>query len=207
MRPEAATSMRTKLPPLLLACLLLLALPVAAAHANGSDDRIYKDCQNSPTGELTGSYSKAQLRHALDNIPGDVSEYSGCYDAIRHGLSPAGGSGGGGGNGTPGGPGGSSGGSGGDRSQTGAGGTSNGTAGAAGASGGAPTANAVPPAGADQPVRVDGAAIAPGELPELGKDAHKLPTPLLVLLALLAVGALVPAGLTIGRRVIARRRA
>jgi len=52
---------------------------------------------------------------------------------------------------------------------------------------------------------VAGTAVAPGTLPELGRDAHRLPTPLLVLLALLAAAALTPAILTIGRRVVGHR--
>lgn len=184
----------------LIACLLALALPASAALANSSDDRIVQDCQNSATGALTGTYSKTQLNHALHNLPGDVQEYTGCYDAIRQALLASGGSGGGrtggagagGGNGTGAGGGGGAGGTGG----SGAGGP--GTAGA--------TPYNPPPPDAAQPVRVAGATVAPGALPQIGKDAHRLPTALLVPLALVALAGLAAATTTIGRRVVAARR-
>lgn len=195
--------MRTpKLLLTLVACALLLALPAAVAHANPSDDRIDKDCEHSATGALTGSYTKAQLNHALHNLPGDVSEYSGCYDAINQALLASGGRGGGnGGNGS--GPNGGLGGSGGIGGGAGDGGT--------GAGGGAGTPGAAiphvpPPPDANRPLKLAGAAIAPGTLPTIGRDSHHLPTPLVVLLALLGLAAAVPAGLTIGRRVVAARR-
>jgi hypothetical protein len=183
----------------LIACVLLLAVPATHAWANAADNRIIGDCQTSPTGALRGSYQQQQLRHALNNLPGDISEYTGCSDAIRQALraSVGGGSSSGGGNGGTG-----SGGPG------GIGGTgSDGSAGAFDGGGGAgATPEAPPPAGADRPLDVAGAAVAPGALPELGRDAHRLPTPLLVLLVLLGVAALVPAALTIGRRVVDHRR-
>ncbi len=184
----------------LLACALLLALPAATAFANAADDRIVYDCQNSPTGALTGTYSKAQLKHALHNLPGDVSEYSGCYDAIHQALLASASSRGGGNGATGGGGGGTGGaGSGGTNPGGGSGATGTGTA--------APVQNAPPPAGAERAVKLAGAAIAPGTLPTIGKDSHQLPTALVVLLVLLGVAALVPAALTIGRRVVAARRA
>lgn len=186
----------------LLLCALLLAFTAGSARANGSDDRIVQDCQHSASGSLTGSYTKAQLRHALHNLPGDVLEYSGCYDAIQQAMiAGAGGrsSGSGGGSGS----GASGSGSGTGSSGLGSIGGSDGAGSTAGSTGTVPSAP--PPAGAEQPQRVAGAAVVPGALPEIGRDAHKLPTPLLVLLILLGVAALVPAGLTIGRRVVAHR--
>lgn len=188
----------------LIACGLLLAPPAASAWANASDDRIIGDCQTSPTGALRGSYPQQQLNHALHNLPGDVREYTGCSEAIRQALLASAGGGDHDGRGA-GGQGG--GGGGGDTS----GGGDTGGGGAAGApsggGGGGAVPDARPPAGAEQPVDVAGIAVAPGALPEIGKDSHRLPTPLLVLLALLGAAALVPAVLTIGRRVVARRRA
>lgn len=184
----------------LLACALLLALPAATAFANSADDRILHDCENSPTGALTGSYPKSQLNHALHNLPGDVSEYTGCHDAIQQALLASAGSGRGGNGATGGGNGGTGGG--------GSGGTNaGGGTGAAGTGAAAPVQNAPPPAGAESPVKLAGAAIAPGTLPTIGKDSHQLPTALVVLLVLLGIAALVPAALTIGRRVVAARRA
>jgi hypothetical protein len=192
--------MRTPtIPPTPLAFLLLalaLALPPAPAGANATDDRIIRDCQHSQTGALTGSYSKQELRHAKNNLPGDVLEYSGCFDAIRQALlASAGGDGGADGSGPGGGGTGGIGGPGG-------GGSTGGTT--AGGGGGPP---ATPHTGTEVPVRVAGTPVEPGALPAIGQDAHELPTPLVVLLILLGVAALVPAALTIGRRVVAQRRA
>lgn len=183
---------------LALVVLLLLALAPASASANATDDRIVHDCQHSATGELTGSYTRAQLRHALHNLPGDVLEYTGCPDAIRQAaLASAGGRGGGSGAG-----------SGGDGSGGGAGGIGGGAdGGAAGGAGGAPGGDAPQHRGTEAPVDVAGTAISPGTLPSIGRDAHALPGPLVALLVLLGLAALTPAAMTIGRRVVARRRA
>jgi hypothetical protein len=187
--------MRTRSPlTTLLTCILLLALPASAAWANSADDRIITDCQNSPTGALRGSYPQQQLRHALHNLPGDVQEYTGCSDAIRQALLSSVGGGGGSGSGT------GAGGSG----SGGVGGSTDGSAGTTAAPAG-DVPSAPPPPGADRPQQVAGTAVAPGALPELGHDAHRLPTPLLVLLVLLGLAALVPAALTIGRRVVDHR--
>jgi len=192
----------------LVACALLLALPAASARANASDTRIVEDCQHSATGELTGTYTKAQLNHALHNLPGDVAEYSGCYDAINQALLASsaggrhGGTGGGdgsGGTGT-GGPGGSS-----NAGGLGADGTAG--TGAGGSSAGAPATRVPPPPDANRPLSLAGAVIAPGTLPTIGRDSHRLPTALVVLLVLLALAVAVPAALTIGRRVVTARRA
>lgn len=182
----------------LVACALLLVLPAAAARANAADDTIIADCQNSPTGALRGTYPAKQLNHALRNLPGDVREYTGCPDAIRQALlaSAGGGTGGsGGGDGTGAFGGGS------------AGGDGTGGAGPTGTPGAPGTPNAPPPPGSERPVAVGSAVIAPGTLPEIGRDSHRLPTSLVVLLVLLGVAALVPAALTIGRRVVGHRGA
>lgn len=185
----------------LLTCLLALAALPAPAAANAMDDRIAKDCQTSQTGALTGTYTKAQLRHAKNNLPGDVLEYSGCYDAIRHALLATSRGGGNGDN--------AGGGDGGIGSSPGGGiGGTSGSGFDGGATGGDP--NAPPPtphAGTETPVAIAGTTIAPGRLPSIGQNANTLPGPLVGLLVLLGVAALVPVALTIGRRVVARRRA
>jgi hypothetical protein len=190
----------------ILAAILLGALPGGAA-ANAVSDRIYTDCEHSPTGFLTGSYTKAQLRSALRNLPGDVSEYSGCYDAIRQALLDGGhaasaGGGGGHNGGGGGGPLGAEGGGG-----TGAGG---GTSAAGGTTaGGQPAGGAPAPphhTGTKAPVTLAGATIRPGVVPALGRDARALPASLIAFLVLLGGGALALVGTTVGRRGIARRR-
>jgi hypothetical protein len=204
VRARRTSTMRTPtILTTLIACMLLLAVCAPSASANAADDRIIGDCQNSPTGSLRGSYPQKQLNHALHNLPGDVREYTGCSDAIRQALlASAGGGDGGGGNdggGDATGGGGASGGTG----SSGAGGAL--SPGAADATG--PPPEAPPPADARDAVDVAGAAVSPGMLPVIGQDSHRLPTALLVLLVLVGVAALVPAVLTIGRRVVGHRRA
>ncbi len=80
-----------------LACLLSvtpavaagLSPPVADCYAHG--------------GQLTKSYTAAELRNGLATMPADIREYSPCYDTLQrallnlvHGLNGGGSSGGGG---------------------------------------------------------------------------------------------------------------
>lgn len=187
----------------LVACALLLALSATAAWANSADDRIINDCQTSPTGALRGSYPQQQLRHALHNLPGDIREYTGCSEAIRQAWLASVGGGDGGGDGSHTGGNGSGGVGGGGGGADGSGGAGSSAGSPAGTAGNIP--EAPPPPGADRPQDVAGRAVAPGALPELGRNAHRLPTPLLVLLVLLGLAALVPAALTIGRRAVGHR--
>ena len=64
---------------LLLTLLAALALP-AAASANP-----VSDCAGD--GDLDRRYSNSQLRRALDNIPGDLDEYSNCREVIKGAIS------------------------------------------------------------------------------------------------------------------------
>ncbi|MBS1868531.1 MAG: hypothetical protein JSS99_02610 [Actinobacteria bacterium] len=194
------------IPTTLIACVLLLALSTASAWANASDDRIIADCQNSPTGALRGSFTQKQLNHALNNLPGDIQEYTGCSEAIKQAMLAGAGGGSGGGSGNGGGDGtGDGSGGGGTSGGDSAGGIGSPVGGTSGSTTAAPPADTPPPAGAERPVRVAGATVAPGALPVIGKDSHRLPPALLVALALLGVAALVPAVLTIGHRVVGRR--
>jgi hypothetical protein len=182
----------------LIAAVLALALP-AVAGAQSTTDRIYYDCQHSPTGYLTGSYTKAQLRHARDNPPSDIIEYSNCVDVVKQALRDAILSGRG--------PGKTGGGAGDDGSGP-AGAGANGGGGSTGAGGsGGPAVPATPHVGTRAPVALAGVPVQPGAIPEVGRDAHALPTPLVVLLLLLGIGALAPLAASVGQRVIARRRA
>lgn len=192
-------------PPILLTALLaclLLALPVAPALANASDDRIVADCNNSPTGALTGRYTREQLRQALRSLPGDSFGYSGCFDAIRAAIFARGG---GNRTDTSAGDDGFDGGTRGDRGDATPVGTGNPAGGgdATEASGTIPSTQ--PPAAADRPVAVAGTALTPGVLPDVADRTRGLPTALLVLLALLSLAALIAAVLTIGRRVAVTR--
>lgn len=190
--------------PTILIALLVAALACtlpATAAAGSVSDRIYADCEHSPTGALTGHYTNAQLRQALKDMPGDVAEYSGCYDAINQAML-AGRNGGGAGGGL----GGSGGLSGGGATGDGALGTNGGTAGGSNGAGGY---GGPLHAGTKAPVQLPdgGGVVRPGAVPTIGRDAHTLPTPLIAFLALIAAALLLPATTTLGRRVVARRRA
>jgi hypothetical protein len=102
--------------PLLLAALIVLALPLGEASA-ATPFKVIKDCNQD--GVLNGKYSNRDLRDALDNLPTDIDEYSDCRDVINAAITsgsnregdgrPAGGGGG-----APGGGGGRGGAGGGD---------------------------------------------------------------------------------------------
>ena len=64
---------------LLLTVLAALALPAAA-----SADPV-RDCAGD--GDLDRRYSNSQLRRALDNIPGELDEYSNCREVIKGAIS------------------------------------------------------------------------------------------------------------------------
>jgi hypothetical protein len=64
---------------LVLAVLAMLALP-SLATANP-----VMDCARD--GDLDGNYSNAELRNALDRIPGDLDEYSNCREVIAGAVS------------------------------------------------------------------------------------------------------------------------
>ncbi|MDO8201858.1 hypothetical protein Q7L73_27095, partial [Conexibacter sp. CPCC 205762] len=109
----------------LTAVLTALVLLLAAAPARGDVvDTILRDCGRSSTGLLVGSYGNADLRKAARALRGDLSEYSGCYDAIQQQLRE---------NRERGGGGGGTGGDGGAGSGGGAGAGGSGGAGAGGA--------------------------------------------------------------------------
>jgi hypothetical protein len=187
----------------LLAILTALALlaPAGPAPAAGPGD-LYDDCQD---GRIDRRYSQATYQRALREIPADVDEYTDCRAVIRRAqLAAAGGRSDGAGAGG-----------------AGAGGAgTGGTGGPGGGSGGTgPAARIDPLAGATAaerqavqraaetgagPLRVGGEVVRPGER-GIRDAAHDVPTPLLVLLALLAAGALASGGVLARSRVVARR--
>jgi hypothetical protein len=90
--------------------LLLTALGVLALPAVAQADPV-SDCAGD--GDLDKRYSNEQLRDALDNIPGDLDEYSNCREVFKGAIS-----------------------SGSDRRNDGSGGDSAGSGGSSGGSGG-----------------------------------------------------------------------
>jgi hypothetical protein len=188
-----------------LALLAALAVP-ALAHASGA--AVIRDCTDD--GQLSKTYSQKDYADALAHLPADVDEYSDCRDVIAR--ARLGGASGGGGRG--GGSGGAGGGVGG-----GTGGGSGGTGGDTGAASAPadPFADATPAERASYakavqagaaPVQLDGRPITPGAL---GGATHTglsdVPAPLLVVLALLALGGIGAAALGTRRLVLARRTA
>jgi hypothetical protein len=181
---------------LLFVILVVFAL-LAPATALAGSNQLYRDCQD---GKIDGHYTQAQYQQALANMPADLDEYTDCRQVIRRAQLAAAGGKGGGSNGTGGG-------------STGAGGGGSGNGG--GTQGGArvdPLANATPQerkalakAGVDggKPVKVAGRLVTPGALGfrNLSSGGNELPTPLLVVLALIAAGVLGYGGTMLWSRV------
>ena len=176
-----------------LAAAVLTASVAAPTAAFASGSAVISDCATD--GKLDKKYSAADYASALKNIPTDVDEYTDCRDVIRRGQLGLGGSSGSGGS-----------------TGSGAGGTTGGTTGTPG--GGAATGNGInaydqalataspqerasvgqatqkPPAAFEvggRQVRAD--SLGHGDLSSL----NSLPTPLVVVLVLLGLGAIAAA--------------
>jgi len=181
-------------PMLRSALIAVLALVVAAPIASAQSTRvqILRECQN---GSLSGDYTAREIRDARANIPDDVDQYTDCRDVLSRALLAR--AGGGDSSGDPGG--GATGGTGGIGGVTG------------GTGGGAPGAPLTPSTDADrqaleqaakegaQPVEVAGRQVTPGTAD------NELPTTLLVLLILIAAGAVAALAPQIRRLAVIRR--
>jgi hypothetical protein len=201
--------MRLNLRRILIPLLVALAAVPATASASGRD--VLRDCNDN--GRLDKQYSQADYSDALKNIPTDLDEYTNCRDVIRRAqLGRASGSSGGSGSG--------SGGSGAIAGAAGSGG-GDGTSGAIGelpspsssqsvteealasASPQEREALAAATVGGRSPVEIGGATIRPGDLGL--SSSSTLPTPLVVALILLGIGALAGGGLAARQRVLSGR--
>jgi hypothetical protein len=172
---------------LLLAVVGVLALP-AAAHAGP-----VSDC--AVDGDLDKSYPNSELRKALDNIPGDLDEYSNCRQVISGAVS-----------------------SGSDRGENrpGSGGSSGDGSGSISAEEQAARINDSAQLdaltkGADRPspsVNVDGEKVEPGSngLFDLASASNDVPVPLLVALIAIALLAIVGALVALRERIPALAR-
>ena len=204
-----------------LLAILLLALtawaPVTAAWAATSPETvraILRDCEDD--GSLSGSYRPSELRDAVRNIGTDLDQYSDCRDVINTAVlravsRPAGSGGGGAGGGAVDGSG-----AGGDQAP-GASELSGGGTGTGADFGGGGLLTPDGPeevaelsrlrAAAPASAVVGGRPVRAGARDLAAIVAHDLPTPLLVALALLTLGALVAGLPPVRRRVLDRRAA
>jgi len=183
-------------PPLPMRRILPLTIALACLvtpAANASPAAVIRDCAD---GSLNHRYSSRDLRTALANLPTDVAEYTDCSDTIRAAQLAAGA----GGTGGP-------------------GGTTGGAKGAPGSTGGVPAspkavlATATPAErsvldrakdGAGPSIEVGGRTIVPGAASFTADSVrHALPAPLIVVLALLGLGALA-AGAIVARSLVRR---
>jgi hypothetical protein len=197
----------------LLTALTILCLAVpATAGAEGGVNKLLRDACSDE--HIDGTYTQAEYKKALDQLPTDSDEYTGCREVLQRGRLAALGagkrrsSGGGGGTGTGGGGG----------TSSGAGSSGRGSSGSSGA---APSASADPLASATpeqrkalaqagkstKPVDVGGQLVQPGALGfgALSGADRQVPTPLVALICLLAASALGVGGWWLWSRVLARR--
>ena len=182
MRPASVISMLR----LALACLVLgLIVAVPAANA-ASTTQILRDCADD--GVLQGDYKPAELRKARQNIPTDTDEYTDCRDVLAR-AAAAGVAGSGSGSGGTGGAGSS------ENQPLESPNTPEGKAAIGKAAG----------EGAPDPIRLGGRSVLPGTA-GLSSDAvrNELPTPLIIVLALLGAAALATLSPFFRRQVIAR---
>ena len=195
---------------LLLATLsTLLSVPAGALAADRPRDLLIDACRDE---KVDGTYSQRTYRRALDQLPADSDQYTGCRDVINRArlaaLSSRGGGGGGNADG------------GGSSGSTGTSGSSGSGGGGAGANRGGGTSRAAAPAtptdaerravenatrAGAAPVRVGGELLQPGAVRQVADDGRDLPTPLILLLAVLAACTLAATGAATWSRVNARR--
>ena len=200
----------------LLTALTILCLAVpATAGADGGVTKLLRDaCRDE---HIDGTYTQAQYKKALDQLPTDSDEYTGCREVLQRGRLAALGagkhksSGGGGATGT----------GGGDRGRLGLLGLLGrlGLVGLVGLARAPPAPIRWPPprpqqkkalaqaAQSAKPVDVGGELVQPGALGlgELSGAGRGVPTPLIALICLLAASALGAGGWWLWSRVLTRR--
>ena len=201
--------MRRLLTALMLLC---LAMP-ATASADADVTKLLRDaCRDE---HIDGTYTQAQYKKALDQLPTDSDEYTGCREVLQRGRLAALGAGkhksSGGGASTATGAGTGSGSS----SSGSSGGGASGSSSASPAPAADPLATATPQqkkglaqaAQAAKPVNVGGEIVQPGALGlgELSGASRGVPTQLIALICLLAASALGAGGWWLWSRVLTRR--
>lgn len=188
--PIASTVTLRRITTILLAVCACLAAPTAAL-ADG--DAVLRDCNDN--GKLDKKYKQSEYRDAIENIPTDLDEYTDCRDVIRRaqlglGGSSSSGSGSGSGSsgtGTPGQTGG-----------PGSGASANATEALQNASPQERAALAAKAAAGNTAIRIGGELLEPGKVRFSGvSSSTSLPTPLIVVLALLGAAALASGGFVV----------
>lgn len=161
-----------------IAALLLLVTPVGAA---ASGDDVIQDCNDDRV--LSKTYTQAEYKEALANLPGDVDEYSDCRDIIKRARL---------------------------RKATGR--DSGGDSGATGSPGAKPKLAKhkqkkierqinSPELATATPLRIGDALIKPGDL----RSSSTIPAPLIAVLVLALLGAAGASAIAIRRIVLGRR--
>ena len=173
---------------LALACLVLGLFALVPAANAASTTQILRDCADD--GVLQGDYTPAELRKARQNIPTDTDEYTDCRDVLARAAAAGvagSGAGSGGGSGTAGGS------------------SENAPLESPNTPEGKEAIGKAAAEGAPDPIRLGGRAVVPGSA-GLASDAvrNDLPTPLIVVLALLGAAALATLTPFVRRRVVAR---
>jgi cobalamin biosynthesis Mg chelatase CobN len=201
-------AMRRLLTALIILC---LAAP-AAASADGGVNKLLRDACSDE--HIDGTYTQAEYKKALDQLPTDSDEYTGCREVLQRGRLAALGAGKRRNDN-----------SGAGASNSGGGGTSGGSGaagrGSSGSPSAAPASNADPLASATpeqrkalaqvgkstKPVDVGGQLVQPGALGlgQLSSSERSVPTPLIAIIGLLAAAALGLGGWWLWSRVLARR--
>lgn len=187
-----------------LMLLTTLALLATAAPALGSGLDVIRDCTDDEV--MSKTYTQKEYRAALRELAGDADQYGNCRSVIQRAQAAAAGAAGKQGSGGGGGGSGSGGAAGGGASS-----------GGAGAIGSAPAAEQLQQASPAEREAVEAARTQRPALEDTAIDTAKigaapgvsrsadLPTPLVLMLALLLAGTLVVAGLRVRRLVNARR--
>jgi hypothetical protein len=180
--------------------ILCLAAP-AAASADGGVNKLLRDACSDE--HINGTYTQAEYKKALDQLPTDSDEYTGCREVLQRGRLAALGAGKRRNNNSGGG------------SSTGGGGGSSGSPSAAPSSNADPLASATPEqrkalaqvGKSTKPVDVGGQLVQPGALGlgQMSSAGRDVPTPMIALICLLAATALGVGGWWLWSRVLARR--
>jgi hypothetical protein len=191
--------------------ILCLAAPAAAGADAGVNKLLRDACSDE---HINGTYTQAEYKKALEQLPTDSDEYTGCREVLQRGRLAALGAGKRR-NSNSAGAGSSTGGGGGTSGGSGAAGRGSSGSPSAAPSSADPLASATPEqrkalaqvGKSTKPVDVGGQLVQPGALGlgEMSSAGRDVPTPMIALICLLAATALGVGGWWLWSRVLARR--